>query len=136
MHGLFRGVDKTAILKKLEQRLKTLTDELAKMTSKPIVQSDGTIVMNKVGGHDVRSIKGDINKYIEKAKREPAINIKLPNEDKGTIYHNIETYGFTEKEINDGYAARFSANYGVIIRIYDGSIGHLLYTIIGKWRLK
>ena len=111
-------------------------DELAESFGKPIVQNNGTMVLKKTGNFNAEKIVQDINRIIEDAKKKPIKNIKLPKEDKGVIHHNIETYGFSEDEISEGFAVRFSANYGVVIRIYDGNYENLLYTIIKKWRLK
>ena len=70
---------------------------------------------------------------VKNRQRKPVI---LPKEDMGAIHHNIETFGFTEDETKSSTAIRFSAMYGVIIKINDASAENLSYTIVRKWKLK
>ena len=136
-HGLLKNVDQSKLLKELEKRLQKLVDELAEVLPNTIRQADGTVVLKKAGKyHNSNSVKQEIKEKIVAAKKKPSKLVILPDEDKAVIHHNIVTYGFTEDEIFDMYAVRFSADYGVVVRIIDSSSENLHYVIISKWRLK
>ncbi len=71
-----------------------------------------------------------------RVKKRPRNPVKLPKEDAGVIHHNIVDFGFKDFEKNSGIAKRFSANYGVTVKINNADIENLSYTIIKKWKLK